>query len=160
MMMEKVGIGEYRVEKGKGGLVAYGLGSCIGLFLYDRVHKVAGLAHIMLAGRAPKSPEFSRTKYADNAVEEMLEAMKAAGAEASRITAVVVGGAHMFQEAPESRPSIGQRNLEGVRGALKRYNIRITDEDTGGDYGRTVEASVETGSVTVKSFRRGVKKLT
>jgi chemotaxis protein CheD len=158
-MVEKVGIGEYKVEKGKGVLVAYGLGSCIGLFLYDRAHKVAGLAHIMLAGRAPEHPGFTRTKYADNAVEEMLEAMKTAGAETFRITAVVIGGAHMFQEAAEARPSIGQRNLEGVRGALKRYNIQITDEDTGGDYGRTVEASVETGRVTVKSFRRGVKNL-
>ncbi len=92
-------------------------------------------------------------------MEEMLDAMKAAGAETFRITAVVVGGAHMFQEATEARPSIGQRNLEGVRAALKRYNIRITGDDTGADYGRTVEASVETGKVTVKSFRRGDKNL-
>ena len=62
----------------------------------------------------------------------------------------------MFHEATEARPSIGQRNLEGVREVLKRYNIRVTGEDTGGDYGRTVEASVENGSITVRSFRAGV----
>lgn len=113
----------------------------------------------MLAGRAPERPDFTRAKYADNAVEDMLESMKDAGAETRRITAVIVGGAHMFQESGDTRPSIGQRNLEGVRAALKRYNIRITEEDTGGDYGRTVEVSVDTGKVVVKSFRRGVKIL-
>ncbi len=51
MMLEKVGIGEYKVGKGKGVLVAYGLGSCIGFFCTTHP-KVGGLAHIMLAGRA------------------------------------------------------------------------------------------------------------
>lgn len=159
IMLEKVGIGEYRVAKDKGVLVAYGLGSCIGLFLYDRVRKVAGLAHIMLAGLAPENVESSKTKYAENAVEEMLEKMKAAGAEKAFVTAVMAGGAHMFHDTMDTRPSIGQRNLEGVRKVLKRYNIRVVGEDTGGDFGRTLEASVETGSVTVRSFRHGVKHL-
>lgn len=157
--MERVSIGEVKLLQGSGVLVAYGLGSCIGLFLYDATRRLGGLAHIMLAGAAPEDFPYSRTKYAENAIGGMVDEMKRVGVQLSGITAVMAGGAHMFQEGLEARPSIGSRNIQSVYDVLKRYNIRVVAEDTGGDYGRTMEASVETGVVLVKSFRFGVKKL-
>lgn len=157
--MERVSIGEIKLLQGSGVLAAYGLGSCIGLFLYDATRRLGGLAHIMLAGAAPENFPYSKTKYAENAIGTMVDEMKRAGAQVSAISAVLAGGAHMFQEGLEARPSIGVRNIQGVYEILKRYNIRVVAEDTGGDYGRTMEASVESGAVLVKSFRFGVKKL-
>jgi chemotaxis protein CheD len=157
--VEKVGIGQLKVLKGTGVLTAYGLGSCIGLFLYDRTARVGGLAHIMLPGSAPET-QAHRNKYADHAVSSMIEQMAALGADPKRIGAVLVGGAHMFREnAGDPRESIGQKNVNGVTRNLKARSIRIAAEDVGGDYGRTVEADVEDGTVRIKSFRFGVREI-
>ena len=47
-MKQNVGIGEYRVARPPAVLVSLGLGSCVGVALYDPERKVGGLAHIML----------------------------------------------------------------------------------------------------------------
>ena len=43
-----VGMADMNVAKDKGILITLGLGSCVGIALYDPVVKVAGLAHCML----------------------------------------------------------------------------------------------------------------
>lgn len=157
--IEKVGIGHLKVLKGTGILAAYGLGSCIGLFLYDRGSHVGGLAHIMLPGAAPETVA-SKNKFAENAIGSMLKQMEALGAEPSRIGAVLIGGSHMFREsAGDARESIGEKNVNGVTQNLKARSIRIVGEDVGGEYGRTVEVNIEDGTVQIKSFRFGIKEI-
>lgn len=159
-MVERVGIGEFRIRSGSGVLAAYGLGSCVGLFLYDDSARTGGLAHIMLSGTAPERTLGSKSKYAENAISAMLEQMTAVGAGLERIGAVLVGGAHMFSDVfGDAHLSIGQRNVEGVRSILQMHSIRIVEEDVGGDYGRTIEAEMETGKVKVKSFKHGVNEI-
>ncbi len=46
--MIKVGMAEYKIAKVPEILTTLGLGSCIGICLYDKQAKIAGLAHIML----------------------------------------------------------------------------------------------------------------
>ncbi|MFZ2071825.1 MAG: hypothetical protein WAV32_09595 [Halobacteriota archaeon] len=48
MEMYYAGIGEMKVVHNPHQLIIVGLGSCIGLSLYDRIAKVGGMAHIML----------------------------------------------------------------------------------------------------------------
>ena len=159
-MSEKVVLGQIKILKKEGVLVAYGLGSCIGLFLYDQIAKVGGLAHIMLSGVAPEIPGLSRTKYAENAIESILEKMEDFGASRERVVAIVAGGAHMFHDSSaEVRQAIGEKNIAGVRESLQRRRIPIKAEDVGEDYGRTVEAHISTGQLIVKSYRRPMKEL-
>ena len=44
----KVGMADYKVGAAPSTLISYGLGSCIGLSLYDPQAKVGGLLHYML----------------------------------------------------------------------------------------------------------------
>ena len=44
----KVGMADYKVGAAPSTLISYGLGSCIGLSLYDPTAKVGGLLHYML----------------------------------------------------------------------------------------------------------------
>ncbi len=50
MMSEliKVGMADYKVGRHPANLITYGLGSCVGIAMYDSSAKIGGLAHIML----------------------------------------------------------------------------------------------------------------
>ncbi|RLG34820.1 chemotaxis protein CheD, partial [Methanosarcinales archaeon] len=43
----KVGIADLKIAKGGSTLITIGLGSCVGICIYDPVAKIGGLAHIM-----------------------------------------------------------------------------------------------------------------
>jgi chemotaxis protein CheD len=153
--MERVGIGHFRVLKQHGMLTAYGLGSCIGLFLYEASEKIGGLAHIMLPGARPENAGVLQTRYAEDAFELMLQEMTGGGASLRRIGAMVVGGAHMFRDVYDNiEQTIGYKNQQSVMEILRRRNIAVVAQDLGGVIGRTMQADVGTGAVTVRSFGR------
>ncbi len=151
-MKQSVGIGEYRVVKSPAVLVSLGLGSCVGVALYDPERKIGGLAHIMLPSSNGAGKITNPGKYADRAIRLMLEEMLSYGASRSRIVAKIAGGATMFKNC---KNSIGERNVESVREILKKEGIKIVGEDTGKNYGRSIEFDVETGLLHVRSFKYG-----
>ncbi|KDE55721.1 chemotaxis protein CheD [Methanoculleus sp. MH98A] len=128
-----LGLGELRVGKCPMGTI--GLGSCIALILHDQRRSLAGLAHIML----PESRgETDRPgKFADTAMCALLEEMTKLGSTKSSITAIVVGGASMFEFSANSL-NIGERNAAVVKELLQEQGIRIEHEETGGKIGRSV----------------------
>ena len=137
-----------------------GLGSCIGIALYDRMLKVAGLSHIML----PDSTQFKNVsnpmKFADSAVPILIEKMQKQGCKKQNIVAKIAGGASMFNFSDKSIISdIGKRNSEAVKKALKDIGIPIVAEDTGGDKGRTMILEASTGKVTLKIVGKGTVEL-
>ncbi|NLW65206.1 MAG: chemotaxis protein CheD [Clostridiales bacterium] len=154
-----VGIADYNIAKDCDVLVTYALGSCVGICLYDPLTKIAGLSHIML----PTITEFNdprmtlqRGKYADTAIELLMQSMINAGALRIRLRAKIAGGAQMF--APinnKNLAGIGERNVIAVKKELARLRIPIVAEDTGKDYGRTQFLSAEDGKMRIKSVNRG-----
>jgi len=52
---------------------------------------------------------------------------------------------------------IGARNVQAVKEILKLLNIPLISEDTGGNYGRTIEFYSETGMLLVKTIGYGTK---
>ncbi|NOZ58192.1 MAG: chemotaxis protein CheD [Euryarchaeota archaeon] len=155
-MRRNVGIGEYVVAKSPAVLVSLGLGSCVGVAMYDPVSRVGGLAHVMLPSINGTARVANPGKYADAAIKLMLEEMVRKGAARERIVAKIAGGATMFRNCTSS---IGERNVESVREVLKREGIRIVGEDTGRDYGRSIEFDLSTGELLVRSFRHGRRVL-
>ena len=148
-----VGIADMKMAKGSGILITYALGSCIGLCFQDPALHLGALLHIMLplnmeAGR--KTP----LKYADTGIRETLKQMEAQGANRSRITAKIAGGAKMFEENGGSLGSIGQRNIESVRMVLRKEGIRLLKEDVGGTVARTLLFDVNTGLACIRSYGR------
>ena len=134
------------------------LGSCIGTCLYDQEKKIGGLSHIML----PSSDDDSarKEKYADTAIPLLLEKMEKMGADRKNITAKIVGGATMFKISVESLiGNIGNRNIEMVRMVLRDYKIRITAEDVGEDYARTIDFYLDSGLIKIKSSYKIIKMI-
>ena len=147
-----VGIADMKMAKGDGMLVTYALGSCIGICLYDPMPKLGALVHIML----PLNLETGRThplKYADTGIRDTLRQMVLRGANKSRITAKIAGGAKMFDvSGSSSLGNIGQRNIESVRIVLKKEGVRLLKEDVGGSVARTLLFDVSNGIGCVRSY--------
>ncbi|MBX5491025.1 MAG: chemotaxis protein CheD [Chloroflexi bacterium] len=145
-----VGLGQLHVTRA-GELVAYSLGSCVAICLYDPVLRVAGMAHVVLPSAPASDSGASPGKYADTAVPALLGALRAAGAMPLRLRCHLVGGAAVLALAGGALPDIGARNVEAVRVALERARIAIAGEATGGRQGRTVRLEAATGRVRVRA---------
>lgn len=131
------------------------LGSCVGICIYDPESGVGGLSHIMLPENKKKGPDF---KYADTAIPIMLNDLSRKGAGRDRLVAKLVGGATMFKLSEKSMMGdIGKNNIIRVREILSDYRIKITAEDVGGDYGRTIDFFTENGDIRIRSMGRGEK---
>lgn len=154
-----VGISDLSIVRSPDILVTYALGSCVGICLYDKVIKVAGLAHIMLPSSLVSSEDtLNRMKYADTAIVDMVKRMSIFGARQGRITAKIAGGAQMFA-ANSAIYNIGERNTKAVVEILQGLAIPIIASDTGKNYGRTVYFNADTGEVQVKSAIEGIKTI-
>ncbi|MCI8659538.1 MAG: chemotaxis protein CheD [Lachnospiraceae bacterium] len=155
----KVGIGDMKFTRGNGTVITYALGSCIGITLYDPAIKLGGLLHIMLPSRTdPNDPKVF--KYADSGIHEMIRKLTAFGMVKSRTIVKIAGGAKMFDiKGNTDFGNIGQRNAAMVKKILMEERLRISAEDTGGAYARTMLLNVATGDVFIRTVGKPEKKL-
>jgi chemotaxis protein CheD len=157
----KVGMADLNVAKGGAVLKTTGLGSCVGVTLYDPQMKVAGMAHIMLpSSDIAREGQLNIAKYADTAIPELVRRLKEMGADLRRLVAKLAGGAQMFAFAGGGDSmKIGPRNVQSTRLALEAFSIPVVSEDTGANYGRTVELDSGTGIYVIRSVQFGVKEI-
>ena len=156
----KVGMADLNIAKYPGVLITLGLGSCVGIALFDPVSKIGGLAHIMLPSSTQVKNNSNKAKFADTAIVELLNMMISAGARKSSIVAKLAGGAQMFSFSQANDiMRIGQRNAAASKEALESLSIPVVAEDTGGNYGRTIELYTENGILLVKTIGYGIKQL-
>ena len=154
----KVGMADLNLCRDPDIITTLGLGSCIGIALYDPSTKNGGLAHIMLPDSTKMRNNSNIAKFADTGIEELLNRMIKAGAVKSRLVAKIAGGAKMFEVSGLSDiGNVGQRNAEASRAKLKQLGIRLIAEDTGLNYGRTVELHCDNGDYYIKSVGKPLK---
>jgi len=128
-----IGIGEYRV--GSFPMMSIGLGSCIGLTIFDPEKRVGAMVHIMLPDSSGRKDRPG--KYADTAIPLLLQELTGLGCRKGALVAKIAGGASMFQYFGNNL-NIGERNIERIKALLKEQNIRLVAEDVGGKVGRSV----------------------
>jgi len=149
-----VGMAEVKASKtADDSLSALGLGSCIGVCVYDPRARVAGLAHVMLPDSAVirATDRVVEGKFADTAVPALVQRVESLGARRADLRAAIAGGAQVFSFATSSPAlAIGSRNAEAVVAALKTAGIPLLAQDCGGTVGRTVTLDVASGLVRVR----------
>ena len=157
----KVAMADLNVAGPSGIIRTTGLGSCVGLTLYDPLLKIGGMAHVMLPSSSiAREGQLNLAKYADTALPVLLNKLKDMGASHGRLVAKMAGGAQMFAFAGAGDSMrIGPRNVESCRAGLIQMGIPLIGEDTGGNYGRTVELDCTTGKFTIRSVQKGIKEL-
>ena len=146
-----IGLGEGRVTSDvTEELICYGLGSCVGLCVYDPVVHLAGMAHMVLPDSAQAPKTRGGPKFVDVAVPTLLDRMMELGASRGRMRITLVGGAHILRGAGfADTPPIGERNVEAAIAALTSRGLRAQSMEIGGSRGRTVVLSARTGELSV-----------
>lgn len=159
MAVVKVGIADLNIIQAPDTIRTSGLGSCVGIILYDLSKQVAGLAHIMLPdSNLTKQNTFNKYKYADTAIDILIEKLLALDARKFSMKAKIAGGAQMFQiNAATDVMRIGPRNVEAVTERLKMHRIPIIASDVGGNSGRTIEFDPITGKLKIRTVNQGEK---
>ena len=156
----RVGMADYKVGRAPGTIISYGLGSCIGISLYDPQTKIGGLLHIMLPDSSQARASDNPAKFADTGLPLMLNDVIKLGASRSRLVAKIAGGAQMFAFANATDiMRVGTRNAEASKKMLRSLNIKLLAEDTGGTYGRTVQIDLDTGIYKIKTIDKGEKEI-
>lgn len=158
--MIKVGMADLKICISPNAVTTLGLGSCVGVAIRDPQTKVGGLAHVMLPDSKSVNNNSNIAKFADTAIDELVRQMEKAGAVRRRLVAKIAGGAQMFAlQSKSDLMRVGDRNVEAVKKKLKELGINILAQDTGADYGRTVEFFPETGDYVIKSVGKPQKTI-
>ena len=134
-----------------------GLGSCVAIALHDALARVGGLAHVLLP-QVIGQGEPNRAKFASTAVPLLIEDMRALGA-SGPFVAKLAGGASLFGPLMAIGGTVGARNIEAARAALKDARVPVIGEDVGGVAGRTVILDVATGTLLVTTVRGGERAI-
>lgn len=158
--MIKIGMADLNVCTVPDSLTTLGLGSCVGIVLYDPSTKISGMVHVMLPDSQKIKQNSNEAKFADTGIDLLIKKMVALGARRNDLIAKIAGGAQMFSFSPNNDMlRIGDRNVEATKDKLKALRIRVVAEDTGLNYGRTIEFYSETGELWIKSVGKPKKIL-
>lgn len=144
--------GEYYVTAGDDWILTV-LGSCVSACIRDPILKVGGMNHFMLPDKGPQerwkqTDVDSAYRYGAYAMEHMINDLLKSGARRNRLEVKLAGGGHVL----ENMSDIGARNIEFVRGYLRREGFRVAGEDLGGAHPRNVHYHVATGRMRVRKL--------
>ena len=141
-------------------LTTLGLGSCVGISIFDRTTKIAGMAHVMLPSSKQAHDTKNIAKFADTGIVDLINKMMKIGANRTTMIAKLAGGAQMFafNEVSEIM-RIGDRNVEAARQILSMIRIPVMSEDVGDRYGRTIELYSSDDSVLIKTIGHGTRTI-
>lgn len=142
-----IDIAEYEVVADGTTLVAYGLGACVGVAIYDPEATIGGLGRAMLPRQADGTGT-SDGKYVDTAVETMLREAISAGASYGSVEGYIVGGSDLLDLANLPR-EVSENNIAAARDAFADLDVPIAGTAVGGQQGRTVEFETDTGELRV-----------
>ena len=158
--MIKVGMADLNTCKTPDAITTLGLGSCIGVVLYDSRKKICGMVHVMLPDSTAIKNNDNVAKFADTGIKALLEQLEKIGVTKSGLQAKIAGGAQMFsvnKDSPMLR--VGERNVAAVKEELKKLGIRLIAEDTGENFGRTVIFYPETGEYLIRAIGKEPKTI-
>lgn len=149
-MVKIIGLGEMATSNVKSDVLkTYALASCVGITVYSKVHRVAGMAHIVLPipyrdVKIHEKPAYYATTGVPLLISSICEEY---GCQIWELSINLYGGAHSEGLGDVFR--VGQRNLAEIQMQLTNMNLTYKATDTGGRCSRTLEMDVSTGDVKV-----------
>jgi chemotaxis protein CheD len=147
-------IGDVITSSEKATYACFGLGSCVGLFIQDRLTGLSGGAHIFLPANE-SGPDTTKFYSAEAAVDELLKQFRLRGSNLTALRAKLTGGANVISVSADT----GARNSDSVISYLKANRIFIAGLDIGGVHCRTAKFQSDTGLLTVKSAGTNALKI-
>ena len=153
----RIGMAEIAVAKAPIKITTLGLGSCVGVCIFDPMLKVGGMAHIMLPLSTMSRGSINLAKFADTAVPLLVNEILKLGADLSRFKAKLAGGAQMFAVPGDSSNffAIGSKNVLAVEDACQAMGIPILSRCVGGNSGKSITFDLVTGDLEVRTLNQG-----
>jgi len=140
-----VNSGEAKACGGEGILQASAIGSCVVVAAYDPDSIVGGMAHVMLPGRSPGPEASVKTRYAKDAVEEIMRVMSNLGVMEARAHVCLIGGGNVLGDGHDSPGLDIVRSLTEILGGK---GITPVAMEVGGTQRRSCALYVSRGRVT------------
>jgi len=141
-------------------LVAFSIGSGIGMTIHDPVGGVGGVLNFILPDSTKANgtnPEKSPFMFADTGITAFLKALFEQGAKAENLKVVIAGGAHIIDQTGVF--NIGQKNLAALKNSLADYDVKIHHEAIGGTKSRAISLEIGSGRSIIKTYGEGVEKV-
>ncbi len=136
--------GEVKASKEKVKFNVPAIGSCVVVAAYDVKTGVSAVAHIMLPGVSPPKSYTPHTRYAFNAIEELMTKMDELGSNTENVEVCVVGGSNVLKRKDDT---ICQSNINSVFHILQAKNIKIKATSVGGTERRSIFFDTKNGQV-------------
>lgn len=156
----RVGMADMKICRAPDRIITLGLGSCIGLVLFDISTAICGMLHFMLPDSSISKASENPSKFADTGVDYLIANLKKWGVPERSLMAKMAGGARMFTvKGVGDMLNIGERNAEAVKEILKKKGIPIIASDCGGTYGRTVEFDPSTFQFHIRAIGKDERSI-
>jgi len=110
------------------------LGSCVAVVLYDAEHKVGGIAHVMLPSTDSYRYGDDPLKFADYAIDALIQGISTLHPTPCTLNAVLAGGAMLVPDALD----VGSQNVRAIKEKLEKEGIAVVGEKSGGKVRRSV----------------------
>lgn len=154
MPAAKILPGEFYVTKSDE-VITTVLGSCISACIHDLSAGVGGMNHFMLpvsksgGWKGAKDPLSAENRYGNFAMEHMINELLKYGAIREKLEVKVFGGGQVISQFT----NVGKKNIDFIRLYLNEENLRLANEDVGGEFARKVVYYPTTGKVRVKKLK-------
>jgi chemotaxis protein CheD len=128
------------------------LGSCVGVSIIDRFSGLGGMAHVLLPQSRGLPDASMPGKYADLAVDCLIDTLIECGAMHANLVAFMAGGAALCGDG-DLNAGIGIANAAIVDRVLKRRKVPIAERHLGGNSGRKVTLRLACCEHSVEELR-------
>ena len=131
------------------------LGSCVSACIHDPRRLIGGMNHFMLPAPLGERDSWSSTvgraaRYGSDAMEQLINALLAAGSQRSDLQVKIFGGGRVLAQLTD----IGQRNIDFVQRYIATENLNLLASDLGDVYPRQVQFFPDSGRARVRLLRR------
>lgn len=141
-------------------LITRALGSCLGITFYHPGKKIGAMAHPMLPDIDKARMKSNLHRFVNSVIKKSIDDLEKLGCPKTSLVIKLFGGAHMFSFITvDSILNVGEKNIEMARIILNELGIKITAEEVGGTFGRTIELNLENGKVFVDTVSWGRKEV-
>lgn len=155
-----VGLGELVVSHDpEDVLVAYGLGSCVGIGMYNPITRTGGLLHAVLPEMFNSNND-SATKFVNTGIPILFDKLNINGTDPQKIHIYMAGGANMLINTQIGTTfDIGTRNVTAALQIFEKMKLKLINSEVGGNNGRTVRMYISSGRMTVRVIGGTEKQL-
>lgn len=126
-----------------------GIGTCLGIYIYDLEKKKYIIAHTVLPYYHEIQKEFDSempARFTDVAISLMIKRILKSGSKRSNLKAKIVGGSQIFKDNLD----IGKKNILSAIETFKKEDVSLIAQDVGGTQGRSIYSFNKDGTVVVR----------